>query len=231
MDALSFDQMHPEYEQNRQDAAGKSLESQPPFSVPEETASDHEEEMYESQDVNSRETIPVADLDDTGQLKVAVGEVDLKEGLANRNSSSNNSSVQDNVLFGGSGFSFYTPSSMSPIINYDRDFPSQKLIAVFGRQFDRPDAVAHNLQQLLSNRTDGGEAPSVKFVPFTMKRKALLSGNFNTEEVIKQNLICMCYNASETRILLTGRDGFYSSLLRHAESILGESSDVTLHTI
>ena len=66
-----------------------------------------------------------------------------------------------------------------------------------------------------------GQPPTVKFVPFTMKRATLMRGSFSSTELLKYDLVCMCYNASEARILLTGTDGFYSMLLRHVEAVLG----------
>ena len=127
--------------------------------------------------------------------------------------SSSSSSEEQHTSTGSS--SLYNASSLSPTINYDKEFPTQKLVAVIGRQFDQPNEVASSLQKL-------SELPTMKFVPFTMKRRALLKGTFNSADLMKHDLICMCYNASEARILLTGVDGFYTSLLRRTEAVLGE---------
>ena len=207
MDALLLDQMLPEYEERRVEAANYVLSSD------EITPSSSREEKYEAE-LGGLSTIPVAD-EATG---------DYEEKVTNLGSTSRNSTTSSLQETNSSieNASIYHPSATSPTINYEREYPQQKLVAVFGRQFDLPDEIACSLQKLVSVGVLSGP-PSVKFVPFTMKRKALLKGNYDSAELLKHDLVCMCYNASEARLLLTGVDGFYTSLLRHTEAILGKS--------
>lgn len=119
----------------------------------------------------------------------------------------------------------------APQINYDRDSQTQKLVAVIGREFDEPRHVSVELQNLAPCEADRNVA-RMKFVPFTVRRSVLMKGNFDWQDLKQYDLVCMCYNASETRILLTGRDGFYSALLRNVEAILGEGySMVTFYVL
>lgn len=219
MDALALDQMLPEYQEKREEAARElsaygEEEKPPPPPIP------PKEDLYETE-VGSGETIPVADeVDSLQAYSGAAGGVSNQPIMSrgSKGSTSSGSSVQEISSSRGSS-SFYNASSMSPVINYERDFPAQKLVAVFGRQFDRPEQIANSFQKLVASRTETHE---VKFVPFTLKRKALLKGSYDSEELRKHDLVCMCYNASEARILLTGTDGFYTSLLRHTEGFLGQ---------
>ena len=220
MDAVSFDYMYSEYQEKQKDAAEASSpreEVSPPPPAPppdQELGYDYEAE------VGSSETLLAVELSQD-EPDVSV----LPSGVVPRTSgstSSSNASIQESNSIGSSTPSFYVPSIMSPTVNYERDFPDQKLVAVFGRQFDRPDVVANKLQKLVAEQSSRDTPnPSAKFVPFTMKRKSLLKGSYSSSELKKHNLICMCYNASEARIMLTGVDGFYSSLLKHTEAILG----------
>lgn len=217
MDALSFDYMLPEYENKAKDAEMEGLDTQVesvPPSSPSKDEPRNEEFDYE-EDVGGVETVEVSQL----VPDAPEGSKDAPSG----STSSSNNSIQENSSIGGGSQSFYLPSVMSPSVSYEKDFPDQELIAVFGRQFDRPDVISQRLQRLLS--TDKPSTPSArlraKFLPFTMKRKALMKGTYSSAELKKHSLICMCYNASEARILLTGVDGFYSSLLRHVEAVLG----------
>lgn len=226
MDALALDQMLPEYQEKRQDAEDELRSPQRNHSPSPVLSS---EDMYAAE-VGSSETVPVTDEQDfLGSSEKAADFSELEadssaagavfnQGRGSKSSSSSGSSVQDKSSSIQSA-SFYTPSSMSPIISYDRDSPAQKLVAVFGRQFDRPEEIASHLQKLVPE----GGVPGIKFVPFTMKRSSLMKGGYSSEELRKHNLVCMCYNASEARILLTGTDGFYTSLLRHTEALLGET--------
>lgn len=114
--------------------------------------------------------------------------------------------------------SLYDREFLAPTIQYDRDDISQKLIAIIGREFDKPAQIAADMQGLLHKHLDNRCA---KFVPFTVRRKALLKGAFDSRDLRHHDLICFCYNASEARILLTGPDGFYTTLLRLVEALLG----------
>lgn len=216
MDALALDQMLPEYQERRQDAEDairSPRRNHSPSPVP------SSDELYEAE-VGTSETIPVTDEPVLKADSKTAGAV-FNQGRGSKSSTSSSSSIQDN-RFNTQSSSFYTPSSMSPIISYDRDDPAQKLVAVFGRQFDRPEEIASHFQKLVPNMA-GREVPEVKFVPFTMTRSSLMKGRYSSEELSSHNLVCMCYNASEARILLTGTDGFYTSLLKHTEATLGEN--------
>ena len=236
MDALALDQMLPEYEQNYQDALHSH--SQPPSPVPpdpEEVEPDREvevisgevvsEETYEA-NIGGGETVPVGgtdeQVDSPSESSAAEGLLDY-QGVMDKNSRNSSSSASSMIYNHSSSesSSFYNTSSMSPFINYDRDVPAQRLVALFGRQFDKPEEIASSFQKLVPNMSNSN-TPAIKFVPFTLKRKSLLKGSFSSSELLKNDLICMCYNASEARILLTGRDGFYTSLLRHIETTLGK---------
>ena len=112
-----------------------------------------------------------------------------------------------------------------PMINYERDYPTQPLVAVIGREFDEPWAVSASLQELAKGASIDGEPtgnPKIKFVPYTIRRSVLVKGSFQSKDITKHDVICMCYNASEARIMLTGVDGFYSMLLKHVEAALGQ---------
>ena len=117
--------------------------------------------------------------------------------------------------------SLYEREFLAPAIHYSRDSINQKLIAIIGREFDQPGQIASDMQGLLQKYSDNCTA---KFVPFTVRRKVLLKGTFDTRDLKQHDLICFCYNASEARILLTGPDGFYSTLLRLVEALLGKYS-------
>ena len=117
-----------------------------------------------------------------------------------------------------------------PQINYDRDSDSQKLVAVIGREFDEPRRIAVELQAVTPSEVDRRNAARMKFVPFVVRRSVLIKSNFDWQELKKYDLICMCYNASEARILLTGRDGFYTALLHNVEIYIGKGHSAT-HTM
>jgi hypothetical protein len=215
MDALALDQMLPEYQEKRQDAEDEMKSPQrgrSPSPVLPSVAAESE-----TIPVSDEPDSPVRVLEADSSAAVAV----FNEGRGSKSSTSSSSSILESRS-GPQSASFYTASSMSPMISYDRDHPAQKLVAVFGRQFDRPGEIANHFQKLVPNMSSQ-EAPEVKFVPFTMGRSSLMKGSYSSEELRNHNLVCMCYNASEARILLTGTDGFYSSLLRHVESTLGEN--------
>lgn len=224
MDALALDQMLPEYEERRQDALNYVYHAEektaPPTSSPSSeerspssTRSQSSEETYESE-LGGGSTVPVANEVNLVQAAAVYAEKVVNLGYG---SSSSNNSVKDTSI---TSTSIYHPSAISPTINYEREFPEQKLVAVFGRQFDLPGNIAISLQKLVS--AGGHSRTPIKFVPFTLKRKTLLKGTYDSEELLAHDLVCMCYNASEARILLTGTDGFYTSLLQHTEVVLGK---------
>lgn len=117
----------------------------------------------------------------------------------------------------------FTPTATNNAVSYDRDAPTQKLVAVIGREFDTPVAVADKLQKQYraSGEMLGEGVPRVKFLGYQVRRKELLNTKFKMEDLQKHDSILFCYNASEARILLTGTDGYYSNLLRQVERTLG----------
>ena len=224
MDAVSFDYMLPEYQERRQDAEeyiAQHKDEKQDISLSEDNSDDRLQSAIGSSDEQYEEKVG-------GGSTVPASEVDLVEAVSNLpagngSKGSSGDSYRDNSSRGHA--SIYSPSSISPTVNYERESPRQKLVAVFGREFDMPDRVATSFQRLVAETraaTDALESP-IKFVPFTLKRTALLKGTFDTSELMKHDLLCMCYNASEARIMLTGADGFYSSLLRHSEATLGKN--------
>ena len=106
-----------------------------------------------------------------------------------------------------------------PEINYSRDTPTQYLVAVIGRDVDEPSIVSGQLQQL--SPRDGNDAYIIKFVPYSIKRCVLTRPSTNWSYITHYDVVCMCYNASEARLMLTGQDGFYTQLLRQVEILLG----------
>lgn len=116
----------------------------------------------------------------------------------------------------------FKPASNNAV-HYDRDVTTQKLVAVIGREFDTPVSAADKLQKQLKANGDvpGEVVPRVKFLGYQVRRKDLLSTKFKMADLQRHDAILFCYNASEARILLTGSDGFYSSLLRQVERTLG----------
>lgn len=115
-------------------------------------------------------------------------------------------------------------------INYDRDSDAQMLVAVIGRAFDEPVHVANELQAVTPSEGERRTLVSMKFVPFTVRRSVLIKGYFVWQELKQYDLLCMCYNASEARLLLTGRDGFYTTLLRNIETFIGKQHSSTYYT-
>lgn len=108
--------------------------------------------------------------------------------------------------------------------NYERDNENQKLIAVMGREFDLPLLVAENLNDMYTSLH--GQENKIKFLGYVCKRQDLLLGKIHDAEVKRHDLIIMCYNASEARIMLTGDDGFYTKLLRQVYSLLGKLDNI-----
>ena len=227
MDAVALDLMLPEYQECREEAAnyvplGRNNRSPSPIHEEkqepevEESPGVSNEDKYEEQ-IGSGST----ELEAEENLSDAVNNFSGK--VVNVERGSTNSSIEsyrDNSSRGRA--SIYHPSAISPCVKYDRDTPQQNLVAVFGREFDMPETIVRNLQKLVATGLVPPAEPSVKFVPFTLKRKTLLKGTFDSSELLNHDLICMCYNGSEARILLTGTDGFYTSLLRHTEVVLGK---------
>ena len=141
----------------------------------------------------------------------------FSDGKKSTSSTSSSSSIESRVT----GASLYMPEYLTPTISYDRQSPGQLLVALIGRAFDQPEKLASSLQELVG-KLPNTEIPVAKFTPFTVRRKALCRGNFDSGELKKHDLICMCYNASEARILLTGQDGYYTTLLRQVEVLMGK---------
>lgn len=213
MDALSNDLMLPEYQEKREEAAEYITKDEDTNLEP--TVADIDDNYEE--EVGSSSTVPAieVDLSEAGG-HISPGQPPNVEGRCSKNSSTDSNSSRGHS-------SIYNPSFISAGVNYERDNSSQKLVAVFGREFDMPNKVANHLQKLVTTGLPVLTSSSpIKFVPFTLKRKTLLKGTFDSSELERHDLICMCYNASEARIMLTGTDGFYSSLLLCTESILGK---------
>lgn len=232
MDALTFDQMHSEYQEAKEEVIQvvSELHSDHTYSVNESANkqdSNQDATQTTAEDITSSATVPVSELGSETNPGIASGaENNL---LASMNSSSSNSSsfeLNKPSATTGSN-SLYQPGFTAPTITYEKDNENQKLIAVIGREFDCPHNVSMSLQKLTSKQPNSG-IPVGKFVPYTLKRKMLLRGSFDSRELKKHDLICMCYNASEARLLLTGVDGFYSSLLKHVEACLGNYSVYTV---
>lgn len=222
MDGLAFDQMLPEYQEKREEAERETHKHTPEpqttkesFSTPSSTSSSSSP-LY---DYGSGTTVPVSDETERDLANSGSAERPQVNAPASQSSSTSSSDFRSGSSRESS--SLYQPGFLAPTINYDRDNPAQKLIAVIGREFDQPNEIASKLQKLVPKQATN-DIPVAKFVSFTVKRKMLLKGTFESKELQQHDLICMCYNASEARILLTGTDGFYSSLLRHIEALLGE---------
>ena len=179
------------------------------------TESVQPEDYYTGSDLATGSTVPVGSEDSASSLPAKKKAADNTD---SSHSSTSSNSGSEQRSFGST--SLYQPEFLTPVINYDRENEEQKLIAIIGREFDRPSDIVSSLQKWIPKQPNS-EIPVAKFVPFTPRRKMLLKGTFDSDELKKHDLICMCYNASEARILLTGPDGFYTSLLRHVEALLG----------
>lgn len=219
MDNLALDMMLDEYEKGQKEAAeeiilhkveavlSREAESREPTPPPANVTSNS---------ILSEETVPVSDGRDKPS-EPAAG----KESVESSSSSSVDFSKGSSGSSSGGVSSLYQPGFTAPTINYEKDRVDQKLIAIIGREFDQPIDIARSLQDVLM---EFGNADSAKFVPFMVKRKTLLRGSFSTKDLGNHDLICLCYNASEARILLTGQDGFYTTLLKQIEALLGKHS-------
>eukprot|EP00118_Oscarella_pearsei_P006172 m.28032 g.28032 ORF g.28032 m.28032 type:complete len:362 (+) comp30535_c1_seq1:33-1118(+) len=97
------------------------------------------------------------------------------------------------------------------------DMVRVKRAAVLGRDFDEPQKIARLLQK--------GCGEEIRFIPLAIRRHELLS--LECLQYIQGksfDVIILCYNTSEARILLTGTDGFYTTILEYTNYALGESN-------
>ena len=213
MDLQLSDRAYSEYGEDRRIAPGPTIRSKTPPSDETDSPTDSSRssslgDYQTSSDLATSTTVPVGDsTDDPG----------IPQGKTSTSSTSSTSSSDSR---GQVGTSLYVPEFLTPSISYDRVSPEQLLIALIGRAFDQPEKLAHQLQQLVP-KIQNSETPIAKFTPFTVKRKTLCRGYFDSSELKQHDLICLCYNASEARILLTGQDGYYTALLRQIEIQLG----------
>ena len=219
MDSLAYDCMSDEYEEKRQDAAEEIIQHK--AEAASETTVGGEDSSSPTRsssqpDILSEQTVPVSD--ETDRQSESESGV-IKETVDSSSSSSHDFHEGSSGSSSGGPSSLYQPGFTEPTINYEKDRAEQKLVAVIGREFDQPTDIARSLQQVLGEFEN---ADSAKFVPFMVKRKTLLRGSFNTRDLGNHDLICLCYNASEARILLTGQDGFYTTLLKQIEALLGK---------
>lgn len=91
-----------------------------------------------------------------------------------------------------------------------------KLVGVFGRDFDEPDTIAQHLQA-------GTDDSQVVYRPVTIPRRELLSSECRRYlDQSNYDVVILCYNTSEARILLTGEFGFYTNLLCYASKTPGK---------
>lgn len=171
-------------------------------------------DYYVASDLATGTTVPVGDDAESGSSYQA-----KRAENSSQKSSTSSSSSSEQRSYGAA--SLYRPEFMAPKISYERENEHQKLVAIIGREFDRPHEIANTLQGMIPKQPDCDVAVA-KLVSFTLRRKVLLKGSFDSRELKQHDLICMCYNASEARILLTGPDGFYTILLKYIETLLGE---------
>ena len=204
MDLQLSDRAYSEYKETHTVDEGVQEQQERHDSVQNTTQSSEERSStYEtSSDLATSSTVPLAD---------------FRVGGSKSTSSTSSSSSTDSRTMAAS---LYMPEYLTPSISYERQSGDQLLIALIGRAFDQPEKIATSLQQLVS-KLPNTEIPVAKFTPFTVKRKALCRGNFDSTELKRHNLICLCYNASEARILLTGQDGYYTALLKQIEVLMG----------
>ncbi len=240
MDALGFDVYHADYQEKVREVESERKHASDKREAEELTDSSAEAQAPSDRARDEQANTPPNSLDSikdhayyvSSELAIGetvpVGGTERAQNVSTKSSTSSSSSSSDHSRNFGTT-SLYQQEFLAPRMNYDRDNTRQKLVAVIGREFDRPHDMAVSLQKLVPRQPEctGSDIPEAKFVPFTLKRKVLLKGSFDSQELRRHDLICMCYNASEARILLTGTDGFYSSLLRHIETLLGRSVFVT----
>ena len=229
MDNIGIDLMHEEYQEKQKEAEDEIEElhhhqteavkiAREPSPPPPEPSTSSTDSNSSRSAIHTDETVPVSneteDVVSRDQAAVRLG----KESVDSSSSSSDFNKGSSGSSSGGIS-SLYQPGFTAPTINYEKERVDQKLVAVIGREFDQPMDIARSLQDVLAEFEN---ANSAKFVPFTVKRKTLLRGSFNTKDLGNHDLICLCYNASEARILLTGQDGFYTTLLKQIEALLGK---------
>ena len=90
-----------------------------------------------------------------------------------------------------------------------------KLVGVFGRDFDEPGTVAQHLQT-------GSNDSEIVYRPVIIPRRELLSSECQQYvQDCNYDVVVLCYNTSEARIMLTGEYGFYSNLLQYASRTPG----------
>ena len=217
MDAVGIDlqlsdRAYNEYGNNRTVEEERQQERQPdpaPSTPASSDETDSPSSTYEtSTELATGTTVPVVDHRD-----------ERAGGRGKSTSSTSSSSSSDSRT---TAASLYVPEYLTPSISYERQSPSQLLVAVIGRAFDQPEKTATSLQRQVARLPNTETTtPVAKFTPFTVKRKALCRGNFDSQELKKHDLICLCYNASEARILLTGQDGYYTALLKQIEILMG----------
>lgn len=200
---------HPEHSTLVREVLGTRLSPLLPYSSDAHTSSilTEETELVSDERQDDRQSEPVGRAGKESVDSSSSSSVDFNKGSSGSSS--------------GGVSSLYQPGFTAPTINYEKDSVDQKLVAIIGREFDQPMDVARSLQDVLM---DFENAESAKFVPFVVKRKTLLRGSFSTKDLGNHNLICLCYNASEARILLTGQDGFYTTLLKQIEALLGKQA-------
>lgn len=231
MDNIGIDLMHEEYQEMQKEAADEIEElhhhhqtvREPSPPPPREQSTYSTDSNSSRSPIHSEETVPVSSSSNESEHVIsrdpaAVGLGGGKESVDSSSSSSDFNKGSSGSSSGGLS-SLYQPGFTAPTINYEKERVDQKLIAVIGREFDQPMDIARSLQEVLAEYEN---ADSAKFVPFMVKRKTLLRGSFSTKDLGNHDLICLCYNASEARILLTGQDGFYTTLLKQIEALLGE---------
>ena len=172
-----------------------------------------DEDVEDSQEQTEEEDIVVEKVEDTLSTNSSDKVEDVK--VSSRSVDDSTSSSSTDSSRGVASLDDYKV----PHTNYERDFPSQYLVALIGREFDEPCNISLLIQSL---SPIVNYYPVVKFVPYTIRRTTLIKGNFDSQDLIKHDVVCMCYNASEARILLTGIDGFYTQLLKQVEALLGK---------
>lgn len=233
MDNIGIDLMHDEYQAKQREAADEieelhhhhqteTVETREPSPPPPVSRSSS---IDSTSAIHTEETVPVSN--DPEDVSRDPGAVQLGKESVDSSSSSDFNRGSSGSSSGGIS-SLYQPGFTAPTISYEKERVDQKLVAVIGREFDQPMDIARSLQDVLAEFEN---ADSAKFVPFMVKRKTLLRGSFSTKDLGNHDLICLCYNASEARILLTGQDGFYTTLLKQIEALLGKNCTTILNSI
>ena len=250
MDAVCFDFMLPGYQERVEEAANyvtpsRNNRSPPPIREEkpelevEESPGVSNEDKYEEQICSSStvgESPGVSNEDKyeeqiCSSSTVGAAEANLSDAvdnfsgkLGNHESGSNNSSTEsfhDNSCRGHA--SIYHLTAISSSVKCDRNTPRQKRVAVLGRDFDLPQKIVFTFKMLVATEFVPPAEPPIKFVPFRADIPDLMRGIFyRREELLQHDLICLCYNASEARIMVMGKYGYYTAILRHIEAVLGK---------